>query len=289
MRASNAISSCFSASINAIETTNGVPAVPDSYYLLDVNGNKIQDWPGTPGHFLVNLTNPAVVQFMAQYAAQQMTQTGFNYDGMFFDNALNAISTVTADCFGNPVQINANYPGPPDLPGVLDSKWSAGLYNELTAFRQLAPNAYVSVHGNELPPDPRALAVENGDSLVFDAVNVREGTSWPSELCTTPIRSGSPRVNRLLLPRYSPRRQPRSLTAIATALMAALLSTVSFGQTAYPNMRFGLGIALMNDGYSIYDFGDSSSPVSWWYDEYDFGVWVRLGPRRRYKWDSGPG
>ena len=48
----------------------GAPVVPDSYYLLDVNGNRIKNWPGNPGNFLLNLTNPAVVQFMAQYAAQ---------------------------------------------------------------------------------------------------------------------------------------------------------------------------------------------------------------------------
>ncbi len=72
--------------VNAMETTGGVPVVPDSYYLLDVNGKKIQNWPGTPGNFLLNLTNPDVVTFMATYAASQLTQSGFTYDGMFFDN-----------------------------------------------------------------------------------------------------------------------------------------------------------------------------------------------------------
>src|SRR6202012_3193187 len=60
-------------------------------------------------------------------------------------------------------------------------------------------------------------------------------------------------------------------------LTAALPSTIAFGQQWYPNMRFGLGIALMNNGYSVYDFGDTSSPVTWWYDEYGFSLGTPTG------------
>ncbi len=59
------------ATMNAMETTNGTPAVPDSYYLLDSKGKRIQNWPGNPGNFLLNLTNPAVAEFMAQYAVSE--------------------------------------------------------------------------------------------------------------------------------------------------------------------------------------------------------------------------
>ncbi len=63
-----------------------------------------------------------------------------------------------------------------------------------------------------------------------------------------------------------------------TPLSAALPATVAFAQSWYPNMRFGLGLALMNDGYSIHDFGDTSSPVAWWYDEYDFDLGTPVTP-----------
>lgn len=175
VRASNS-SAKILTTVNAMETTAGVPAVPDSYYLLDVNGNRIKNWPGNPGNFLLNLTNPAVVQFMAQYAAQNVTQGGFTYDGMFFDNVELRISTMTQDCCGNPIQINDNYPGPPDGPGALDAKWSAGMYSLISQFQQLMPNTLISVHANQAPPDSRALAAENGDAFVFDATNIREGT-----------------------------------------------------------------------------------------------------------------
>ena len=267
--------------VNAMETTAGQPVVPDSYYLLDSYGNKIQNWPGNPGNYLLNLTNPDVIQFMANYAWQQMTQTGFKYDGVFFDNVEMAISTMTSDCFGHSIQINDNYPGPADAPGVLDAKWSAGLYTLLTTFRQLSSGALISVHANQLPPDPRLLGVANGDALVFDVANVSEGDlafgtlynsyqQWFSQgqsPAITAVQSSPP--NQIAYGYgYSP-------------LTTAIPSTVAFGQEWYPNMRLGLGIALMNNGYSIYDFGDTSSPVTWWYDEYNFNLGAPVAPAQQ--------
>ena len=51
-------------------------------------------------------------------------------------------------------------------------------------------------------------------------------------------------------------------------------------------MRFGLGLTLMNNGYSIYDFGDTSSAVTWWYDEYDFNLGTPVTPATQI--GSGP-
>jgi hypothetical protein len=142
----------------------------------------------------------------------------------------------------------------------------------------LAPGAYVAVHANQLPPDPRAFGAENGDALGFETVNVREGSlafgmlwdgyqQWFSQgvaPVVTTIQSSPP--NQIAYGYgYSP-------------LQTMLPSTALFGQTWYPNMRFGLGIALMNDGFFVHDFGDTSSPVTWWYDEYNFNLGTPLGP-----------
>ncbi len=274
-------SSLLLMTVNAMETTGGVPNPPSSYYLLDSNGNKIKNWPGNPGNYLLNLTNPAVVQYMAQFAYQQMTQSGFQYDGMFFDNVEMTISTMTTDCCGKSIQINDNYPGPPDSAGTLDAKWSAGMYNLLAAFKQLAPGAVISVHANQLPPDPRLLAAANGDAFVFDVANVREG-----ELAFGTLYNSYQQW-------FSSGRSP-VITAVQSAppnqiaygygyqpLTTALPSTVTFGQQWYPNMRFGLGIALMNNGYSIYDMGDTTSPVTWWYDEYNFNLGTAAAPAQQ--------
>jgi hypothetical protein len=275
------------ASMNAMETTAGVPAVPDSYYLLDVNGNRIQNWPGTPGNFLLNMTNPAVVQFMAQYAYQQMTKAGFKYDGVFFDNVEMMISNMTTDCYGNPIQINDNYPGPPDPTGVLDQKWSQGMFNLLSAFKQLAPGALISVHANQLPEDPRAFPIANGDALVFDAEDIREGTQAFGNLWDTYQQWFSQGQQPVITTLQSSPPNQIAYGYGYSPLTTALPSTIAFGQTVYASMRFGLGMALMNNGYFIYDFGDSSSPVTWWYDEYNFNLGQPAAPATLL--GAGPG
>ena len=56
-------------SINATETTSGVPAVPEGYFLKDIHGNKIQD---RPGNYLLNLTNPQVATFLARSSCRPL-------------------------------------------------------------------------------------------------------------------------------------------------------------------------------------------------------------------------
>lgn len=47
-------------------------------------------------------------------------------------------------------------------------------------------------------------------------------------------------------------------------------------RTDYPAMRFGLGVALLGDGYYAFDNGVFGHYVAWWYDEYD-GVGLGRG------------
>lgn len=260
--------------INAMETVNGVPSVPSSYYLRDVNGNMIEDWPGD---YVLNLTNPAVVQFLANYAAQVASQSGFAFDGIFFDNLETTISNLT-NMYGAPVQIDANGDGVADNGPALDAAWSAGIYQEIALFRQLMPNAYTSGHAGQVPPAPSTLSALNGDSLAFPIVDVREGTMAFSSLFSsyqTWFAAGQSPVITML------QSSPPNQIAYGygyTPLTGALPSTVAFAQTYYPNMRFGLANALMNDGFSSYDFGDTGAQVDWWYDEYNFNLGTPLGP-----------
>ena len=260
--------------INTMETVNGTPAVPASYFLRSTAGNMIQDWPGD---FVLNLTNPAVVQFMANYAAQTAAQGGYAFDGIFFDNVRTTISNLT-DMYGNPVAIDINGDGVADNGPALDAAWSAGVYGEIAAFRQLMPNALASGHLGATPPSPTALAALNGDSLLFPVVDIREGTAAFSSLANAYqswfVSGQSPAITML-------ESSPPNQIAYGygyTPLTAALPSTVAFGQTFYPNMRFGLANALMNDGFSAYDFGDTGVGVDWWYDEYTFNLGTPLGP-----------
>ncbi len=261
-------------SINSMETVMGTPSVPSSYFLRNTAGNMIEDWPGD---YVLNLTNPAVAQFMGAYAAQTAAAGGYLFDGTFFDNIRTTISNLT-DMYGNPVAIDINGDGVADNGPALDAAWSAGVYQEVAAFRQLMPNAYAVGHMGATPPSPTALAAFNGDALLFPVVNVREGTAAFSSLANAYqswfVSGQSPAITML-------ESSPPNQIAYGygyTPLTGALPSTVAFGQTFYPNVRFGLANALMNDGFSAYDFGDTGSRVNWWYDEYNFNLGMPLGP-----------
>ncbi len=261
-------------------STTAPITVPDaSYYLYDIHGNPISDWPGD---YLLNLTSPKVGQFLGQAAYQVLSSTNFAFDGIFFDNFYTSISWFTTDVNGNPVQISSQNNGVADNPSTLDAAWGTGAYSELATFRGLAPNAYTAGHlGTGVPAGPM-LDIFNGNSLVFAAVNVRENTmdfgsfwnlyqTWSNQSQTpslTMVQSSPP--NQIAYG-YGYAPIPYSGTALIPA------ATATFGQTFYPNMRFGLASALMNDGFFTYDFGDTGAPVNWWFDEYNFNLGTPLG------------
>jgi hypothetical protein len=56
-------------------------SIPETYFLRDIHGNKIADWCTNPPLYLVNVTNPAVTQFLAQLAYQQVAQPNLPFDG----------------------------------------------------------------------------------------------------------------------------------------------------------------------------------------------------------------
>jgi len=258
--------------------------LPDDYYLKDTQGNRIQIAPD--GIYMLNLTMPEVAEGVANLTYQLMATRGLVDDGVFLDNVFPTISWLGTDYLGNPVQISSAGNGVADNPVTLDTQWRAGLLLELNTLRNLLPWGYLGGHLSE-PWDAQLMSLFNGDSVVFDAVNVREGEmsfgdfwndyqSWflqglsPS---IAQVQSGPPNIIS-----YGYGYQP---------LQTLPASTIAFAQTFYPNMRFGLATALMNDGFFTYDMGDTECCVNWWYDEYDFHLGQPLGPAVRV--GSGPG
>jgi hypothetical protein len=129
--------------------------------------------------------------------------------------------------------------------------------------------------------------IANGDALVFDVANVSEGDLAFGTLYNSYqqwfSQGQSPVITAV---QSSPPNQIAYGYGYAP-LTTALPSTIAFGQDWYPNMRLGLGIALMNNGYSIYDFGDTSSPVTWWYDEYNFNLGTPVAPAQQIGASAG--
>jgi len=266
--------------VNATEATsfNTPPNVPEAYFLHDTTGKKIPNWP-TPGDYILNLTKPEVADFMANYAYQVLLQSGLIYDGIFFDNFHTTISWLKTDYTGNPVQVDANGDGQPDDPATLDAAWSAGVYRLIATFRQLVPYGLVTGHLDSRPPQTAALAAFNGESLNGDAPRIREGyESFGAFMQTLDDWFGKGQQPGISMVQSSP---PLQVAYGYGFTNSAIPDTQTFAQTFYPNMRFGLGIALMTDGFYTHDFGDTSTTVNWWYDEYDFYLGYPVGPATR--------
>jgi len=257
-------------SINAVENSG----LPDDYYLKDIYGNRIEVWPGS---YRLNLTKPYVADYQAQFAYQTVLGTGLMADGVFFDNVMTSQSWLTADIYGNPVQIDANEDGIPDDPATLDAAWKAGVFREIQTFRQLMPNAIVSSHSTDIY-EPGIAGLFNGISIGFHTSDVLEGRMAFSTLFTTyndwlglavppPVTmiESSPMAQISYGYGYSP------LTVIPP-------STLEFARTYYPYVRFGLALTLLNDGFFAHEFGDTYHGNNWWYDELDYNLGYPLGP-----------
>jgi len=260
-----------------VSDSGGEGNPPDDYFLKDTHGNKIADWC-SPLRYVLNVTKPEVSQFLAQYAYQQLSQSNFAFDGQFFDSFNTTIQQPYADCYGNAVQIDSNGDGVADDPATLNAAWSAGVYAVVSDFRSFAPNAYISGHVLAAPAQPASLAAFNGTSIEFNTQSVREGQApfgqlwdlyqaWESQAVAptmTMVQACPP--NQLS---YGYGYHP---------LNALLPTTIAFAQSFYPNMRFGLGLTLMGNGFFGFDFGDEAPHITWWYDEYNFNLGNPVAP-----------
>jgi hypothetical protein len=265
-------------SINSVERdTSSQAGVPDAYWLHDTTGKKIEVWPGA---WRLNLTKPEVAAMQAQYAYQQLVDADFAVDGCFFDNFFTSQSWVKQDIYGNAVSVDANDDGLPDDPVWLDAAWKKGVYDELRAFRKWMPWAIVTGHLPR-PPDAELGQIFNGDSFGFIVPEVREGLNPFADFWG------------MYQPWYTLGQKP-VVTMIEAAppmqigygygydpLNTIPASTLEFARGDWPNMRFGLGVTLMNDGYFAYEYGDTYHGNDWWYDELDFDLGQPCGAAQR--------
>ncbi len=270
-------------SINAVENTG----LPDSYYLKDIHGNRIEVWTNS---YRLNLTHPEVAEYQARFAYQTWLDSGMMADGVFIDNFFTSQSWQVKDIYGSPVLIDADNNGQPDDPAALDVAWKAGVFHELATLRQFLPNAILSGHAMNIT-EPGIAENFNGISIGFDLSNVAEGhlnfgslwnkyQSW-IHLAWQPsatMLEASPFNDISYGYGYNP-------------LRAIPPSTLDFAQHYYPLMRFGLATTLMEDGYFAYEFGDTYHGNDWTYDELNYNLGYPMTAAQRYTptdFDPGP-
>ena len=276
-------------SFNATATTDPSEVLPDDYYLHDVNGNKIQNWP-TPGSLPVEPDQAGSRHLPRQrWLSVSGQQRPLAYDGIFWDNVYLSISWYTTDVFGNPVadrRQRRRHRGRPGHPGrglaARASSWNS------RRSASLRPTPICPDISARFRPTRLNWLVFNGDSLVFDAVNVREGLMPFSSLWQTYndwFSAG--RQPAITMVQSSPQNQIAYGYGF-NPQQTMLPSTLAFAQAWYPNVRFGLALALMNDGFFTFDLGDTGGAVNWWYDEYDFPLGVPIAPYTQLTSGSGP-
>lgn len=267
-------------SINTVENSG----LPEDYYLHDTQGRRIEVWPGT---YRLNLTKPYVAEYQARFAYQKLVDSNLMYDGCFFDNFFTSQSWLKADIHGTPVQLDADGDGHPDDPAWLDREWRKGVFHELAVWRSLMPHALATGHLSR-PLTPEIGEIFNGNSILFSSTNVIEGKEGFSSFWETYHRWWELGRKPVITSIESSPANQLAYGYGYNLLTEMPKSTQEFARTDYRYMRFGLTMALMNDGYYWHDFGDIHHGIDWWYDEYGFKLGYPLGPAELVPLSSRP-
>jgi len=198
-------------------------------------------WPGT---WMLNVTrycpvDPATGQTWVRYLAGQVEQRLHDapWDGIFYDDANSHIHWVAGG------RLDANNDNIPDgADGPSGQAWPEGQVALLTSTRAFAPHALIMENGGYYPGFGSGRLFER-----FPYFNGGWDQTFPAYLDLAGSESSPP---------------PSVLD----------VDTGGTGVQDLRAMRFGLGSALMGDGYYAYDYGSASHGQTWWYDEYDNGA-----------------
>ena len=217
-----------------------VSGLNPSWYLTDVQNNKITFWPGT---WMLNVADNASAidgvkfnQYLAKFVSQELLSTGL-WDGVFYDNAWKDVKWLTGDT------VDLNKDGLKD--SDIDTHWREGMRSVYKETRRLTNNRY--------------LIIGNATSDVYkNDLNGIMLESFPSLGWEESMRVYSSNQDGLPQPR---------INIINT-------NTGNKGNSSdFKKIRFGLASTLLLDGQYSFDFGDKDHAQTWWYDEYD----VELG------------
>ncbi len=198
-------------------------------------------WPGT---WMLNVTrycpvDPTTGQTWVHYLAGQVKKRlqAAPWDGIFYDDANSHIHWVAEG------KLDANNDNVPDgADGPSGQAWPEGQVALLASTRALAPHALIMENGGYYPGFGSGRLFER-----FPYFNGGWNQAFPAYL---------------------------DLAASGAFTPPSVLDTDTGGTGVQDlrAMRFGLGSALMGDGYYAYDYGTTSHGQTWWYDEYDEGA-----------------
>lgn len=247
---------------------------PAGAWLLSTDGRRIRGWPGT---YMLDLTRPEVIEWMAQGAVWAAWSGG--YDGVFVDSMMPGFDYWACEiATGEPYAVDLDGDGQEDPPERLNPLWRSAKQDLGRRIRELLGDGSLFM-GNQAGDD---LHGELNGIYLEDYVDAVVAGVWDWEhLLDTYLRwTDTPRrPNLTVLGCSSGVEPPFDVWDRPEEERAALLAR---GRGELQRMRFGLTTALMGDGYYSYDMHTRWRGQLWWYPEFDAPLGYPTGPPARH-------
>ncbi len=215
-------------------------AIPDAWYLHRGN-DRVGFWPGA---WTINVADASPknaqgeqwADFLPRFIQENMWSSGL-WDGVFLDDALPGATWFV----GSGLDVNGD--GKAEDDATVNASWARG-------WTKLAANLRTRLGKS-------ALIMGNGSAQYANVTNGILFENFPSNGWAATYKDFSSSVLK---------NQSPSISAIN-----ASANNVN-NPASYKSMRFGLGSAMLGDGYFSYDFGSRDHGQTWWYDEYDASI-----------------
>lgn len=235
---------------------------PQDGWLLQVNGKRIQGWPGTE---MINLRKEEVLDWLTQRAKESAEVRGV--DGVFLDNMSNRFSAWAANITTHePYTVDADGDGKPDDRKWLDQEWAKAKVTLARKIREaIGPDKYFVANQADYPTAPYINGVVLEDYINYVLDGHKPWDSALSEYLRWTRQARKPDLTTLLgssgvTPPFNAQKN------LPQSEQTELLDK---GRVRVKRMRFGLTTALMGDGYYGYDLSTRWHGQTWWYPEYD--------------------
>ena len=277
---------------NAVEDQGEGDSIPERYFLHNVSGqskaDRLETWPGS---YRLNLASEEVARWKGQQMVEivlrgspfeghpyNTTVNSIPLDGVFVDNVFLEQPSKT-DIYGRPFYPDTTGDGKPDDQTTFQEHWRAGVLLQLNVFREALPNAVMSGHCVDYTQEP---GVFNGVSIGFDVPRAIEGYA-PTQGVIDRMQGwmsndAVPEPRITMVESAPPLQLGYGYGFNVQALDNMPPPTREFVRTYFPNVRFGLALALMQGAYFAHELGDSYHGSDWWYDELDFALGQPTGP-----------
>ncbi|MFA5886947.1 MAG: putative glycoside hydrolase [Patescibacteria group bacterium] len=219
--------------------------ISSAWWLRDMSGNKISNWPNTSMFNLsdgapVDETGQRFIDYLPEFIVARLKSSGL-WDGVFYDNTWNSVSWVS------PQSLDLNNDGVPESSSEVDRLWAAGFKKMLAKTRALAGQDFVIVGNGQIYEGFQPLL--NGMMLENFPAPWENGGTWAGSMETYL------ELSRLNLNPQLP-----------------IINVYDKNQNNFRHFRYGLVSTLLGDGFYSYDYDVTNHGQTWWYDEYEVNL-----------------